>query len=179
MEEQPDFARLRDLKNITEIVQGLDVDFEQMLKGLGPSFDDSLLLALSKTGLVFDDLPPEDISIISLTALGVGATRISRLLGCDRRQVYRTMQKSGYEEAMAIIRRDIGSRIFQWVLTYLPLAFEAVRLNLTTGDLDQKRKAAQVLFSLVKDSTAARATPPRSPRKPKVAPGTWALVEGD
>jgi len=176
MEEDFDFEQ-QDSTPLTDIMQGLDQDFQSLLEGLGDTMNDSLLLALSDTGLDIAQISPRHLSVLSLQALGLGPARIIRLTGYSRKTVYRILHQQKYAPIMMKVRQYVTARLFQWVLALLPQAFDALRQNFINGDLDQKRKAAQVLFSLVKESASRPKQPDVIP--PRVEPGIWKLLEGD
>lgn len=144
---------------LDEAMEPLERSFGDLVQSLLPELQAKLDLLLEEQGI--KEVSPVHYGVVALLSSGVSYRQTAELLDISKTTVWRVGgPNSRFAPIIKELREVYARKIFQWAMSLVPWSFRAMFDNLTKGNLDQRRLAAQAIFKLVADQLTSGSSPP-------------------
>lgn len=171
---EPD-AKIKVPDTLEEALEPLETSFGDLVRSLQPELEAKLDELLKKRTTKADSLQQ---GVIGLLASGVSHRETAELLDISKSTVWRVSSNSKFGPIIRELREVYARKVFQWAMSLLPWSFRAMYDNLTKGNLDQRRLAAQAMFKLVGEQlTSGAAPPPAKLPSPRAEEGAFDIFD--
>lgn len=142
---------------LEEAMEPLERSFWVFAQSLQPDLEGKLTQLLGEAQVEAKSIQK---GAIVLLASGVSYRKTAALLDIGESTAWRIKSNPKFEPIILALKEVYAHKIFQWAMSLLPWSFRAMFDNLTLGNLDQRRLAAQAMFKLVGEQLTGGATPP-------------------
>lgn len=144
-------------ETLGEAMEPLEKSFGDLVQALQPELQAKLDQLLEERGI---EMTAVQYGTVALLSSGVSYGKTAELMDISRSTVWRIRADPGFAQIILELKEVYGRKIFQWAVGLLPWSFRAMFDNLTLGNLDQRRYAAQAMFKLVGEQLTSGSTPP-------------------